>query len=145
MPGASYRGDVTVEAAWAALGAEPDAVLIDVRTEAEWAYVGVPSLDEFGKTPIFIEWQMFPTGDVKQDFAGLVQAELEERGIDREASLFFICRSGSRSRSAAIAVTAGGFANCFNIGPGFEGPLNGDRHRSAVSGWRVAGLPWSQT
>lgn len=142
---AAYRGDVTVEEAWRALGNEGDATLIDVRTSAEWSYVGVPSLDAIGKAPVFAEWQSFPTGERVSDFAMRLGAELERRGIGKDAPLYFLCRSGARSRSAAIAMTAAGYVNCFNIGPGFEGPLDGDGHRNTVSGWRMSGLPWSQT
>jgi rhodanese-related sulfurtransferase len=143
--GDGYSGDVTVERAFQALSSEAEATLIDVRTSAEWSYVGVPSLEAIGKSPILIEWQTFPSGARVSDFTSLLSAELEQRGIGKEAPLYFICRSGSRSRAAAIAMTAAGYTNCFNVGPGFEGPLDGDGHRNTVSGWRVSGLPWSQT
>ncbi len=147
MPHASagYRGDLTVEEAWEILGSDASANLIDVRTQAEWAYVGVPSLEAIGKSPIFIEWQTFPTNAIVPSFTSLLGAELEKRGVAEEAPLLFVCRSGSRSRSAAIATTSSGYVNCYNIGPGIEGPLDGTGHRNSVSGWKVAGLPWSQT
>lgn len=140
-----YRGDVTAEEAWHELSALPDSVLIDVRTQAEWTFVGVPELDGIAKEPVFVEWQGFPDGNVTTDFSARLEKELEARGVSKEAPLFFICRSGARSRSAAIAMTSAGRTNCYNIGPGFEGPLDGDRHRNAQSGWRAVGLPWSQT
>jgi rhodanese-related sulfurtransferase len=139
-----YRGDVSAEAAWQTLAADAEATLIDVRTVAEWHYVGVPSLESIGKAPIFAEWQSFG-GRPVPDFVPLLAAELEQRGISKDAPLIFICRSGARSRSAAIAMTAAGFTNCFNVGPGFEGPIDPQGHRNSLSGWRVSGLPWSQT
>jgi rhodanese-related sulfurtransferase len=146
MPDAGdYRGELSAEEAWEILRAEPEATLIDVRTQAEWAYVGVPELGRIGKKPVFIEWEYFPTHDLVPDFTSLLGAELKMRGIAGDAPLLFICRSGSRSRSAAIAMTSAGYANCYNVGPGFEGPLDGDRHRSSISGWKRAGLPWSQS
>ncbi len=146
MPDAGdYRGELSAPDAWEILRAEPEATLIDVRTQAEWAYVGVPELGRIGKTTIFLEWELFPTGDPVPDFTSLLGAELKKRGIAGDAPLLFICRSGSRSRSAAIAMTSAGYANCYNVGPGFEGPLDGDRHRSSISGWKRAGLPWSQS
>lgn len=141
----SYAGDVSAEEAWNALQSTSEAVLIDVRTQSEWTYVGVPSLASIGKEPVLIEWQTFPTGTVVPDFADRLTAELGSRGTKPDAPLYFLCRSGVRSRSAAIAMTSAGFSRCYNIGPGFEGPLDPDRHRNAVSGWRVAGLPWIQT
>lgn len=140
-----YRGELSVEEAWQMLRSEAGATLIDVRTQAEWTYVGFPSLAEVGKTPILIEWEQFPTGQPNPDFISLLGAELKQRGIAGDEPLLFICRSGSRSRSAAIAMTSAGLANCYNIGPGFEGPLDGDGHRSSISGWKLSGLPWSQT
>ncbi len=143
--GVDFRGDISVDKAWKMLATDPDATLIDVRTAAEWAYVGVPVLEDLGKSPIFVEWQSFPAGNLTETFPSELVAALDQRGIGKDAPLLFLCRSGSRSRSAAIAMAAVGYANCFNVGPGFEGPLDGDRHRNTVSGWRMSGLPWSQT
>lgn len=145
MPDLGYRGDVSAEEAWTGLGSSAEAVLIDVRTIAEWSYVGVPDLTPLGKSPLFIEWQSFPDGRQTPDFANALASELEARGVGPDAPLYFLCRSGARSRAAAIAATAAGFVNCFNIGPGFEGPLDENQHRNAVAGWRMTGLPWSQT
>jgi len=142
---AGFRGDVSAEEAWKALSADPDSVLVDVRTMAEWHYVGVPSLDDVGKTPVFVEWQTFPGGEQATDFVDLLGQELAARGVGTDAPIYFLCRSGSRSRAAAMAAGAAGYVNCFNIGPGFEGPLDENRHRNAIAGWRAAGLPWSQT
>jgi rhodanese-related sulfurtransferase len=141
----SYAGDVSVEEAWEGLRTEADAVMVDVRTQAEWNYVGVPALDSIGKSLVLIEWQTFPTGALAPRFVDRLTQELSELGVGREAPLYFICRSGSRSRSAAIAMTAAGFARCFNVGPGFEGPIDEEGHRSSLSGWKLAGLPWKQT
>ena len=41
--------DVSPRAAYQILAEDPDAVLVDVRTEAEWNFVGLPELGEFGK------------------------------------------------------------------------------------------------
>ncbi|MCC6734875.1 MAG: rhodanese-like domain-containing protein [Bauldia sp.] len=141
----SYAGEVSVEETWDALKASPEATLIDVRTQAEWTYVGVPALDTIGKEPILIEWQAFPTGARDPAFVQRLAAHLEALGLSNDAPLFFICRSGSRSRSAATAMAAAGFTQCFNVAPGFEGPLDQDGHRNAVSGWRASGLPWTQS
>lgn len=145
MQDGSYAGEVSVEETWEALKASPQAVLIDVRTQAEWTYVGVPALDGIGKQPVLIEWQSFPTGARDPAFVQRLAGHLQELGLTNEAPLYFICRSGSRSRSAAVAMAAAGFTKCFNVTPGFEGPLDQDGHRNVVAGWRASGLPWSQS
>src|SRR5689334_70794 len=104
----SYAGDVSAEETWESLAKDPEAVLIDVRTKAEWTYVGIPSLETLGKSPVLIEWQTFPTGTLAPGFVERLTQELSDLGVNRDAPLFFICRSGSRSRSAAIAMTAAG-------------------------------------
>ncbi len=142
---AGYTGDVSAEAAFDELRTIPEATLIDVRTQAEWSYVGVPALETIGKAPVLIEWQAFPSGALAPRFAERLANELRQLGVGREAPLYFICRSGTRSRFAAVAMTAAGFTRCFNVAPGFEGPLDEEGHRNSLSGWRLAGLPWTQT
>ena len=138
-----YAGDVKPEEAFRVLGAEPGAVLVDVRTRAEWSFVGLPDLSGLGKEPVLLEWQVFPAMDRNPRFAEDLAAAL---GPDtRSAPIFFLCRSGARRRAAAVALTAGGFARCYNIAGGFEGDLDGARHRGGHNGWKAAGLPWAQS
>ena len=120
MQDGSCAGEVSVEETWEALKASPEAVLIDVRTQAEWTYVGVAALDGIGKQPVLIEWQYFPTGGVHPEFVQRLAGHLQELGLTNEAPLYFMCRSGSRSRAAAVAMTAAGFTKCFNVTPGFR-------------------------
>jgi rhodanese-related sulfurtransferase len=56
-----------------------------------------------------------------------------------------LCRSGARSRAAAIALTGAGFAQAFNIGDGFEGDVDPQGHRGNRNGWKAANLPWRQS
>lgn len=140
-----YAGEVSVTETWQGLQNSADATLIDVRTQAEWVYVGIPALSALGKRPVLIEWQSFPAMDVAEDFTQRLDHELEARGVPRNAPLYFICRSGARSRAAAIAMTDAGYGQCFNVTAGFEGPLDQDRHRGGVEGWKAAGLPWTQS
>jgi len=135
----SYAGDVTPTEAWSALADDPRAVLVDVRTHAEWAYVGLPDLRSIGRDVVRIEWQRYPDGSVNGGFLD----ELEAAGIEKDQPLYFICRSGARSIAAAEAATAAGWAESRNVLEGFEGPHDAAQHR-AVSGWKVAGLPWVQ-
>ena len=71
-------------------------------------------------------------------------AEVAARGVSKDQPVLLICRSGARSRSAAMALTAEGFGPCYNVAEGFEGDRDGDLHRGSVGGWKVAGLPWAQ-
>lgn len=143
--GAGYAGDMLSADAYALLSGELTATLIDVRTAAEWAYVGVPDLRLLGKAPLFLEWQRFPSMQVDERFIVRLSAMLETGGVGRGAPLVFICRSGVRSRHAAVAMSSAGWAPCFNVSDGFEGPLDPWRHRGAIAGWRAVGLPWAQT
>jgi rhodanese-related sulfurtransferase len=142
---AGYAGNLSVADAYAILTADEKSVLVDVRTQPEWTYVGVPDLGRLGKTPIFQEWQIYPSMQVAADFTPRLVAALTARGADVSTPVLFICRSGVRSRSAAIALTEAGWSRCYNIAEGFEGELDGTRRRGALGGWRVRGLPWTQS
>lgn len=135
----SYAGDVPPQQAYAALQADPSAVLVDVRTSAEWSYVGLPDLTGIGKRVVPVEWQRFPDGSVNDRFLD----DLRRAGISEGAPIYFLCRSGVRSAAAAEAATRAGLGPAYNVAEGFEGPLDGEGHR-AVAGWKVAGLPWRQ-
>jgi rhodanese-related sulfurtransferase len=141
----SYAGDVSAATAWRDLQASPRAALIDVRTAAEWAFVGLPSLTAIGKAPLLVAWNEFPSGAQIPDFAGRLKAALEEADIGADAPLYFLCRSGARSRSAAIVATAAGYRHAYNIEQGFEGALDADRHRATPGSWKAEGLPWAQS
>ena len=138
--------DVPVEHVWARLKADPKAVLIDVRTRAEWNFVGTPDLSALGRDPVLIEWQSFPDGSVNGAFVDQLRAKLDELGADRDTELFFICRSGVRSRHAANAAAGADYGKCRNVAEGFEGPLDPNSHqRGRGAGWKAAGLPWRQS
>ncbi|MGN6634837.1 MAG: rhodanese-like domain-containing protein [Oryzihumus sp.] len=135
----SYAGDVPPQDAYAALESDPAAVLVDVRTSAEWSYVGLPDLSGLGKRVVPVEWQRFPDGSVNERFLD----QLRDAGVTEGAPIYFLCRSGVRSAAAAAAATRAGLGPAYNVADGFEGPLDGHGHRS-VAGWKVAGLPWRQ-
>jgi rhodanese-related sulfurtransferase len=137
---AEYAGDLTPEQTYAMLRSEPEAVLVDVRTVAEWSYVGLPDLGPLGKEVVRIEWVRFPDGAQNAGFT----AQLIEAGVPASAPVAFLCRSGVRSRGAAATATAAGYGRAYNIIDGFEGQLDGEGHRG-VGGWKAAGLPWRQT
>jgi rhodanese-related sulfurtransferase len=135
---------VSVDDTWAKLKSDSGAVLIDVRTIAEWAYVGLPDLSALGKRPVLVEWQGFPDDRLNTAFAERLTEALAPTGANRDTELFFICRSGSRSLKAAQAMAAAGYTRCRNVADGFEGPLDPNRHRGQLAGWKAKGLPWTQ-
>jgi rhodanese-related sulfurtransferase len=125
---------------WEALKADGKAQLVDVRTDAEWTYVGLPDLSPLGKQAVLIAWQIFPRMEVNTEFV----AQLHAAGFTGEHHLYFLCRSGVRSLAAAQAAAAAGFAHCHNIADGFEGPADAAGHRGTGAGWKADGLPWRQ-
>jgi rhodanese-related sulfurtransferase len=140
MTEATYAGDLEVTEVWRRLSEDPGAVLIDVRTSAEWNYVGIPDLSSLGKQALLLPWQEFPAMTVNPEFT----AQVAQSPIGQDTNIFLICRSGQRSRNAAAALTAAGYRNCFNVAAGFEGDKDPAGHRGTTNGWKVAGLPWIQ-
>ena len=138
---AGYAGDVTPATAFRILSEHKDAILIDVRTRAEWNYVGLPELESIGKRPALLEWQSFPGMQQNPEFV----STLGNAVADKDAPLLFLCRSGARSAAAAKAMTAAGYSMCLNVSEGFEGPLDAHGKRGSVGGWKANGLPWRQT
>ncbi|MDQ0620741.1 rhodanese-like domain-containing protein [Arthrobacter globiformis] len=129
----SYAGDLTPQDAWAKL--EEGAILVDVRTEGEWAHIGVPDTKATDNDPLFIQWT-FPGGIPNPDFVEqLKQQAPEDTGVE----LIFLCRSGQRSIAAAIAATQAGFT-AYNVLEGFEGEPDRYGERT-VNGWKNRGLP----
>lgn len=135
-----FVGDVSPQEAWEHLNADFDAVLIDVRTQAEWGFVGVPDLAELGREVVKIEWQTFPGMQPNVSFLDQVGAE----GLSPRQPLFLLCRTGGRSLQAAKLLAENGFTT-YNVAEGFEGALDGDGHRGTSRGWKAAGLPWRQS
>ena len=136
----SYAGDISAAEAWEKLKGDPRAQLVDVRTLAEWNFVGVPDLSALGRQAHCIEWQQFPGGAPNPGFV----AEATKVLKDKDAPVMLLCRSGARSRAAAIALTQAGYAHAFNVAGGFEGDLDEEGHRGNRDGWKVANLPWRQ-
>ena len=128
-----YKGALTPQEAAELLHLAPGARLVDVRTRAEWDWVGRVA------GTVEIEWNQYPGGVRNPNFL----AELK-RQVDPEALVMFLCRSGVRSVAAASAATEAGYNSCYNILEGFEGDKDANGHRNTIGGWRKAGLPWIQ-
>lgn len=138
---AAYAGDVSPADAWGGLKGDTSAQLVDVRTTAEWNFVGLPDLSSANREVQIVEWQSYPTMAPNPDFVAQVSAA----NPDKNALIFFLCRSGARSRAAAIAMTRAGYTRAYNIAGGFEGDLDAERHRGQHTGWKASGLPWRQS
>ena len=140
-------GEVNPDGAWQILREQPSARLIDVRTRAEWGFVGVPDLEEVGHETIFVEWASFPNMSINPRFVAEV---IEAVGGGNSGPLLFLCRSGARSLRAATAVydhlsQDGGGVTCLNVAEGFEGDLDPRGHRGGLNGWKARGLAWRQS
>ncbi|RJG05586.1 rhodanese-like domain-containing protein [Noviherbaspirillum cavernae] len=130
-----YAGAITPTEAHALLQHNPNARLIDVRTNAERDWVGRVAVPESQHAAV--QWNVYPGGTPNPEFlAQLAQV------AGKDNVLLFLCRSGVRSRHAAKLATENGYANCFDILEGFEGDKDAQGHRKTVSGWCKAGLPW---
>ena len=130
----SYEGEALPGEAFELLQRAPGAKLVDVRTRAEWDYVGrIPGAVE-------IEWEHYPDGKPNPYFMEQLRQQ-----VDPESLVLFICRSGNRSHHAAAAAAAAGYSQSYNVLEGFEGKKDAHNHRNTVGGWRVAGLPWFQS
>ncbi len=125
---------------WEALQADPNAQLVDVRTDAEWNFVGVPDLAAAAKQAVLLPWQVYPSMARNEAF----EAQMTKAGFTAEHKLYFICRSGVRSLAAAEAARAAGFPHVYNVADGFEGPPDQAGHRGTTAGWKASGLPWRQ-
>ena len=134
-----YAGDVTPNEAWNILEKE-NTYLVDCRTAAEWSFVGVPDISMLGKDTIFAEWVKYPGGIENPDFVN----EVKKTGINTDATVLFLCRSGQRSQEAAAHLNKLGYRNCYNISDGFEGYKDSSSHRASVNGWKYNSLPWKQ-
>ncbi len=121
--------------AWAMLRENPSAVLIDVRTAIEHSFVGHPP------HAVHVAWKEFPGMQLNTGFIQQVQ----QHAPDKAAPVLLLCRSGVRSVDAAKALEADGYQHLINILEGFEGPLDDDKHRGNMGGWRYHGLPWQQS
>jgi rhodanese-related sulfurtransferase len=132
--GLPYAGALTPAEAHEVWRNAPGARLVDVRTRAEWDYVGrIPGAVE-------IELLTYPGNRPNPAFATELQGQVE-----KDPPVLFICRSGGRSHNAAMIATQAGYAAAYNVLEGFEGDRDAQGHRNTAGGWRAAGLPWTQS
>lgn len=132
FPATGYAGDIAPQTAWAWMQAG-QAVLVDVRTDAEREWVGrVPGA-------VSVTWKQWPGMVLNAEF----DAEIRAAAVgDRPVML--LCRSGARSIAAAQRATGLGVV-AYNVLEGFEGDADAQAQRGHLSGWRKRGLPWVQS
>ncbi|MEN8169430.1 MAG: rhodanese-like domain-containing protein [Pseudomonadota bacterium] len=128
--------------AMALIEENPRAILVDVRSNMEFLFVGHP------KGALHIPWIDEPDWDVNPNFVRQIR-ELMLGGIicdegDGCAPIILICRSGKRSVEAGQALLEAGLRDVYNVLDGFEGELDDNHQRSSLGGWRFDGLPWEQ-
>ncbi|MDH3741678.1 MAG: rhodanese-like domain-containing protein [Hyphomicrobiales bacterium] len=131
-----YKADLGPKETFQKMQDDPEAVMIDVRTQAEWAYVGGPVVERLMR----LSWQVFPDMLVNDGFV----EHFASAGLPKDTQIFLLCRSGVRSAAAATALTQAGYENCYNVATGFEGDKDDNGHRGNVNGWKHDGLPWMQ-
>ena len=122
------------------LSEESSSYLVDVRTKPEWLFVGLPDLQSLNKQTICVSWHMYPEMEINENF----KSEILKSGINKQDTIFLICRSGNRSCDAAEFLASRGFTNCFNVIDGFEGENDPNHQRSTINGWKYYKLPWKQ-
>jgi len=127
--GCAYAGDVTAQEAWSQLQSDPSAVLVDVRSEQEWAE-GIPDLQDNQKNPHLISWRFLPSRELNAQF----MEALDSASLPKDTPIYFMCKGGGRSSEAAAEASAKGYQKSYNILGGFL----------ADGGWVATGLPWKR-
>lgn len=131
--GLPYGGALTPTEAYYLMQHMPQAVLVDVRSAAEWQFVGmVPNAH-------CVEWKTFPGMQPNPRFLDALAHE-----VPADATLMMMCRTGARSDEAARAASQAGFQAVYNVLEGFEGDKDGASQRGRINGWKARGLPWVQ-
>ena len=135
-----YAGDLSFMKTWGRPRREPTAVLIDVRTAPDCNYVGLQDLPFPDKQVVCSEGQFYPGMEQNQGFA----AEVDQAGVAKDTPIFLICRSGARSKHAAVLLTGLGYQHCYNVADGFEGDKEAHGHRGNMGSWKHGRLSWTQ-
>ncbi len=133
---------ITAREAYDFMKAEPSAVLIDIRSNMEYLFVG------HAKGASHIAWIDEPEWEINPNFVAEVR-QLLLGGVSCPAGsgcakIMLICRSGNRSMEAGTVLVEAGLKNIYSVEAGFEGDADDQHHRSALNGWRFDGLPWEQ-
>jgi rhodanese-related sulfurtransferase len=129
------------------------AMLIDIRTRGEVSYTGMATVVD-AHVPL-LEHPANALWDEKagrfrleynNDFDTEVARRMAARGLDKEATVILICRSGDRSSKAVNLLAELGYKTVYTVIDGFEGDVakeGPDAGKRVVNGWKNAGLPWT--
>jgi len=158
--------DILCIEAYDMLNTVPDTYLIDVRTRAEYQFIGHPPTAHLFPY-LFLTDQLVKNGERwEYQLADNNKSFVEEIGkkFQKSNNLLIICRDGTRSILAAKELIKAGFKNVYNVKYGFEGPpfpyfedknlhkfytQLAKRHKIPVYnhrrfyGWQRWGLPWT--
>jgi len=137
--------NVTPQDTYAMMNDDPNVYILDVRTDAEWKWVGHPGKDKLGDGP-FLEGKVVNIAYMIDKKGVLVVnpsfvSDVEEM-FEKSATLILMCRSGQRSVAGALALEAAGFTSVYNMLQGFEGGTDQRGYRT-VNGWKVGNLPYN--
>jgi len=136
----SYKRNLLPKMAVERLQNNPQALFVDVRSKAEFKYVGYP------ENSILIPWIDDPDWEPNpEEFSDAVIQELDGRENLSDTEIILICRSGFRSNEALKCLENKGFTQVSHVASGFEGDLDENDHRGNLNGWRHDGMPWSQS
>ena len=136
----SYKRNLLPKMAVERLQNNPQALFVDVRSKAEYKYVGFP------ENSILIPWIDDPDWEPNPEaFSDAVMQELDGRENLSDTEIILICRSGFRSNEALKCLENKGFTQVSHVASGFEGDLDENDHRGNLNGWRHDGMPWSQS
>ncbi len=147
MPESAAIHSVTPKEAWQILQENPKAVLIDVRSEMEYLFIGHPV------GAIHISWIDNPDWTINPNFVkevrkvvlgGIIDDHEDAKHPVDSSPILLICRSGARSLEAGKVLVREGFKHVYNVLEGFEGALDANHHRGTLGGWRFHSLPWEQ-
>jgi rhodanese-related sulfurtransferase len=120
-----------------------NSVLIDIRTNEEFENIGIVDDKNFCNKSVLLPYLIGSEMNINPDFLPNLLFKIDQiNDAKNKAELFFICRSGGRSNSAAEIIKQIGYKNIFNIIKGFEGDVNERGERSKINGWIVENLPW---
>ena len=135
-----YKRNLLPKMAIERLQSNPQALFVDVRSKAEYKYVGYP------ENSILIPWIDDPDWEPNPEaFSDAVMQELDGRENLSDTEIILICRSGFRSNEALKCLENKGFTQVSHVASGFEGDLDENDHRGNLNGWRHDGMPWSQS
>lgn len=125
---------------------DKNSILIDVRTNEEFNFVGVVNAQDFNDRMILLPWQIYPSMEENPDFSSQLEDSLNKffGENDKDSKIIFLCRTGGRSYQAANHAINLGYENCYNLVSGFEGDFNDEQQRGKMNGWKAKHLPWRQ-